>query len=202
MHGHTVVTVLYRWRYTHKNVDGAIRRTSYSPPAMARRANGSSSSQSPIILRASESAPSPKGVHRDGEATLSTPAVLHPSSSRPKPPFSLYLTWWRRGSPSVNTSSSEKRVNINISARWALRLVVRCWLSVLNNAQRCDATRWRGGGGTRGARGRARGRRREGSMWHTSEAPQRCQYLAPTKSHITIHIIFSTAGTLQCLCGA
>lgn len=55
-----------------------FRRTSYSPPAMAKRANSSSGGQPSIILRASERAPSPKGVHRDGEATPSTPAVLHP----------------------------------------------------------------------------------------------------------------------------
>lgn len=57
--------------------------TSYSPPAMARKNTSSSSSGDggglpSIIIRASECALSPKGVHRDEEATPSTPAVLVP----------------------------------------------------------------------------------------------------------------------------
>lgn len=72
------------------SVDGAIMPRSYSPPAMARRANNSSSGgQSSIILRASERERC--SVRWRGHP--STPAVLQPSSSssRPEPPVSLYL---------------------------------------------------------------------------------------------------------------
>lgn len=52
MHGRTAVK---NARIYRRSVDGAIPPRSYSPPAMARRANNSSSGgQSSIILRASE----------------------------------------------------------------------------------------------------------------------------------------------------
>lgn len=84
--------------YARIIVDGAIMPRSYSPPAMARRANnGSSGGQSSIILRASER----ERCSARWRGHPSTPAVLQPSSSRPEPPVSLHLAWCHQVSPSV-----------------------------------------------------------------------------------------------------
>lgn len=160
-----------------KRNDEAIKWTSYSPPAMARKTTSSSRSGGglpSIIIRASESAPSPKGVHRDEEATSSTPAVLLPSTSRPKPPFTLYLAWWRQVSlPSTILARLEQ--NINISAEPGERCAGSCGAGCPCRTALGDATRRRRGAGRGGAR-KSRVGRREGRMWHTSEIPHRAPY--------------------------
>lgn len=137
-----------------KRNDGAITWTTYSPPAMARKntsRSGSGGGLPSIIISASESAPSPKGVHRE-EGTPSTPAVLLPSTSQPRPPFTFYLAWWRQASMS-STVLARRGQNINISAEPGERRARSCGAGCPCRTLLTDAMRWRGGGGAEGEAG-------------------------------------------------
>lgn len=167
----------------HKRVDGAIT------DKLLTSRNGEESQQQqrhPAVHHLTERALSPKGVHRDGEATPSTPAVLTPllllTTTRT---FSLYLAWWRQGSPSVHTfllllKRIEKIYNISAGelcdgSHW-------CCQSVLNTAQRCDALGRRGRRSDEGGEGRGG----EDVAYLRGSTANDASVFPCTKSHITI----------------
>ena len=131
---------------------------SYSPPAMARRANNSRcGGRSSIILRASKR----ERCSARWRGHPSTPAVLQPSSSsssRPEFPVSLYLAWCHQVSPR-SEKSTWLNINISSDAGELSALVVRC-VDAPAGSLRCVALEMQrggeaaaGGGGVEGGGG-------------------------------------------------